>query len=48
MQYNGKAFYESSGNIFKVFVGYFNKEDDARAALESIREGNYPDAWLVY
>ena len=47
-QFNGNAFYESSGNIFKVFVGYFNKEDDAREALKSIREGNYPDAWLVY
>jgi len=47
-QFNGNAFYEDSGNIFKVFVGYFNNEDEARAALLSIREGNYPDAWLVY
>ena len=48
MQFSGKAFYEQSGNIFKIFVGYFEKENDARAALESIREERYPDAWLVY
>jgi sporulation related protein len=47
-QFNGNAFYEGSGNIFKVYVGYFNKEDEARNALKTIREGNYPDAWLVY
>jgi len=47
-QFDGNAFYESSGNMFKVFVGYFIKEDEARVALKSVREGNYPDAWLVY
>ncbi len=48
MQFDFNSFYEGSGNIFKVFVGYFNKEDEARDALKIIREGNFPDAWLVY
>ena len=45
---NLSAFYEKSGNLFKVFVGYFNVEQEARNALEKIREGGFPDAWLVY
>jgi hypothetical protein len=47
-QFNYNAFYEGTGNIFKVFVGYFNDEAAARKMLKSIREGNYPDAWMVY
>jgi len=45
---NYQAFYEKSGNLFKVFVGYFKEEDTARNALEKLRESGYPDAWLVY
>lgn len=47
-RFNGRAFYESSENIFKVYVGYFENEDEARSVLKAIREGQYPDAWLVY
>ncbi len=42
------AFYEKSGNLFKVFVGYFKQEAVAREALSDIRGNGYPDAWLVY
>lgn len=42
------AFYEESGKLFKVFIGYFNTEDEARRILESVRARGYPDAWLVY
>jgi hypothetical protein len=43
-----KAFYEVSGDLYKVYVGYFNDEAQARTALMEIRAGGYPDAWLVY
>ena len=42
------AFYEKSGNLFKVFIGYFGQESVARDALAEIRKIGYPDAWLVY
>jgi hypothetical protein len=42
------AFYEKSGNLFKVFVGYFKQEAIARDALNEVREKGFPDAWLVY
>jgi hypothetical protein len=45
---NYQAFYEKSGNLFKVFVGYFKEENTAREALGKLRESGYPDAWLVY
>jgi hypothetical protein len=45
---NYQAFYEKSGNLFKVFVGYFKEETTAREALGKLRENGYPDAWLVY
>lgn len=45
---NYQAFYEKSGNLYKVFVGYFKEEDTARTALRKLRESGYPDAWLVY
>ena len=45
---NYPAFHEKSGNLYKVFVGYFKQEDAARGALEELRENGYPDAWLVY
>jgi len=42
------AFYEQVGNLFKLFVGYFSSEDQAREILHKLRESGYPDAWLVY
>ncbi len=45
---NYQAFYEKSGNLYKVFVGYFKEENTAREALDKIRTGGFPDAWLVY
>jgi hypothetical protein len=45
---NYQAFYEKSGNLYKVFVGYFKEEATAREALGKMRESGYPDAWLVY
>lgn len=45
---NYQAFYEKSGNLYKVFVGYFKEENTARDALDKIRTEGYPDAWLVY
>jgi hypothetical protein len=47
-QLNLSAFSEKSGNLYKVFVGYFKEEQEAREALKKIREGGYKDAWLVY
>ena len=45
---NFKAFHEKSGNLYKVFVGYFKEEATARDALVKVRANGYPDAWLVY
>jgi hypothetical protein len=45
---NYQGFYEKSGNLYKVFVGYFKEENTAREALEKLKESGYPDAWLVY
>jgi hypothetical protein len=45
---NYPAFYEKSGNLYKVFVGYFKEERTAREALTKARTSGYPDAWLVY
>ena len=42
------AFFEQSGNLYKVYVGYFQEETDARKALQAVRDAGYPDAWLVY
>jgi len=42
------AFYEKSGSLYKVFVGYFNDEISARQVLDELRGKGYPDAWLVY
>jgi hypothetical protein len=42
------AFYEKSGNLFKVYVGYYTLEQKARQVLEQIRQSGYSDAWLVY
>ena len=45
---NYNAFYEKSGDLYKVFVGYFKLEQEARKALEDLRKNGFPDAWLVY
>jgi len=45
---NYNAFYEGSGDLFKVFVGPFEGEQEARRALEDVRRNGFPDAWLVY
>jgi hypothetical protein len=43
-----QAFFEKSGDLYKVFVGYFKIEQKAREVLQEIRTIGYPDAWLVY
>jgi len=43
-----RAFYELSGNLFKVYIGFFSKEAQARNELGKIRLAGFPDAWLVY
>ena len=45
---NFPAFYEKSGTLYKVFVGYFIEEATARDALLKVRTNGFPDAWLVY
>jgi len=47
-QFGYDAFYEKSGSLYKVFVGYFNDEITARQVLGDLRAKGYPDAWLVY
>jgi len=47
-QFNGNAFYELSGSVFKVFIGYFETRPEADDFLANVRSGGYPDAWLVY
>ncbi len=42
------AFSEKSGTLYKVFVGPFREEQEAREALKRIRQSGYTDAWLVY
>jgi hypothetical protein len=41
-------FYEKSEDLFKVFIGFFKSESDARDVLAKIRQAGFPDAWLVY
>lgn len=43
-----RSFYEQSGNLFKVYIGFFSNEAQARKQLEKIRQAGFPDAWLVY
>jgi hypothetical protein len=45
---NYNAFYEGSGDLFKVFVGPFEDEQQARRVLEDLRQNGFTDAWLVY
>jgi len=43
-----RVFYEESGKLFKVFIGLFETETEARLELDNVRALGYPDAWLVY
>lgn len=47
-KYNTAVFYEKSGTMYKVFIGPFSGEAEARQILEKVRKSGYPDAWLVY
>jgi hypothetical protein len=47
-QTTSRVFYEESGNLYKVYVGFFEEENQAREELEKLRQLGYPDAWLVY
>lgn len=47
-QFSQDAFYEKTGDIYKVFIGKFKTRTDAEILLNKVRENGYPDAWLVY
>ena len=47
-QIESPVFSEQSGNLYKVFVGPFTDEAEARAQLARVRSLGYSDAWLVY
>jgi cell division septation protein DedD len=47
-KYKYPVFYEKAGTMYKVFIGPFSMETEARQALESVRKSGYPDAWLAY
>jgi hypothetical protein len=47
-KYQYPVFFEKAGTMYKVFIGPFSIETEARQALESVRKSGYPDAWLVY
>jgi cell division septation protein DedD len=47
-KFHSPVFYEKAGTMYKVFIGPFSVESEARQTLESIRQAGYPDAWLVY
>lgn len=48
IQFSEEAFYEKSGNVYKVFIGKFQIREEAEKLLNHVRENGYPDAWLVY
>ena len=48
IQFSKEAFYEKSGNVYKVFIGKFQIREEAEKLLNHVRENGYPDAWLVY
>jgi len=41
------AFFEKTGNMYKIMVGPYSTETEARQILDSVRKSGYPDAWLV-
>ncbi len=47
-KYQYPVFFEKAGTMYKVFIGPFSIETEARQILESVRKSGYPDAWLVY
>lgn len=44
---NYNAFFEPSGNLFKVYIGYFKLEETARQKLSELKDKGFDDAWLV-
>ena len=47
-QFSEDAYYELSGNNYKVYIGKFQTRPEAEKLLKRVRENGYPDAWLVY
>jgi len=47
-KYQYPVFFEKAGTMYKVFIGPFSIEAEARQTLEAVRKSGYPDAWLVY
>jgi cell division septation protein DedD len=47
-KYQYPVSFEKAGTMYKVFIGPFSAEDEARQILDSVRKTGYPDAWLVY
>jgi hypothetical protein len=43
-----KSYYNKKDNMYKVYVGPFKNENEARSALQDMQSSGYPDAWLVY
>jgi hypothetical protein len=46
-KYKFPAFFEKSGNMYKIMVGPYSTETEARQMLDSVRKSGHPDAWLV-
>ena len=42
------VFHEKIGELYKVFIGLFIDEAQARKVLQEIRAAGFSDAWLVY
>jgi cell division septation protein DedD len=47
-QFDANAYFEHSGQIYKVYIGKFDSRPKAEILLKEVRENGYPDAWLVY
>jgi hypothetical protein len=45
---NYNTTYIKVGEVFKVFIGPFQDETEARAVLQEVKKSGYPDAWLIY
>lgn len=41
-------FYLRSGDVYKIYVGKFQRRDDADKALSEVRAAGYSDAWVVH
>jgi hypothetical protein len=44
---NEKIWIKQQGNLWKILVGKFQDEEQARIIMERIRESGFPDAWLT-